>query len=452
MPTSWNQSNLDSLRKIMDPAADAAIASVYQSQSSEQLRTALMQMATNDSFATSDYFSSADTPKPMCDLINNELSRKFSDDDISKFNRAHDIWREHGVQFIFVLFFRELPYTYAAETPSNVLRMTRLIEDQPARRIFETAQFVFDVMDVNWWEPNQRGVLTALKIRLMHAAMRYMLLNQEAGEKWDAGQWGMPISQEDLLATNQVFSLEFFKGLEIMGDPLSAEDQEAWFHTWKVLGSIMGIQDDLLLPTVPEAWELQTQVYTHLFNDVNYSGIGLWKALVEVLSKFMISTRLILIVMKKMMYDSNYPDSFNKILGPTYANEFGDLFMRTRSVDDETNVQEKLNDDFISELRNYQKAVTDYRENDLKNAPITRGERSKNLVDYQLDEFNSIFEEVDNPTATRGLVSDVMDTMAKKGMNAMAGVIIDVLSKYFREGKKAGFRIPGDLKEHWALA
>ena len=212
MPTTWNQTNLDSLRLIMDPAADAAIASIYESQSGDQLRTALSQLASNDSFATSAFFNSTETPRAMHDVIDMELSRKFTDEDIAMFNRTHKIWRKSGLQFTFILFFRALPYTYAAEKPANVLRMTKLIEDQPARRIFETAQFVFDVMDVNWWEPDQRGVLTAVKIRLMHAAMRYMLLHQENGEKWDT-RWGMPISQEDLIATNQTFSLEFFKGM-----------------------------------------------------------------------------------------------------------------------------------------------------------------------------------------------------------------------------------------------
>src|SRR5262249_31637737 len=147
MPTKWNQTNLEALRQIMDPAADAAIASVYRSNDSDKLRTALSQLASNDSFATAEYFSSDSTPQAMHDLIAAEVSREFTDYDIRMFTRAHDIWREHGVQFVFVLLFRALPYTYAAEKPANVLRMTRLIEEQPTRRIFETAQFVFDVMD-----------------------------------------------------------------------------------------------------------------------------------------------------------------------------------------------------------------------------------------------------------------------------------------------------------------
>lgn len=48
----------------------------------------------------------------------------------------------------------------------------------------------------------------------------------------------------------------------------------------------------------------------------------------------------------------------------------------------------------------------------------------------------------------RGIVADLFKT----AMNSVGGVIIGVLSLYFREGKEAGFRIPTDLKEHWALS
>jgi hypothetical protein len=78
----------------------------------------------------------------------------------------------------------------------------------------------------------------------MHSSMRHVILDNKNGEKWNE-DWGKPISQEDLVATNQVFSLEFFKGMSMLGDTLSPEEQKAWFHTWKTIGRIMGVQDNL---------------------------------------------------------------------------------------------------------------------------------------------------------------------------------------------------------------
>ncbi|MEP7322903.1 MAG: oxygenase MpaB family protein, partial [Saprospiraceae bacterium] len=209
----WNGLDLNNFRQIMDPPSDEAVKSLYESIQFKTDRNELKAMAQNDSFVP------ADLPEDLRCFVENELFKKFTPEDIRKFEMTRDIWKENGVQFIFVLFFRALPYTYMAEKPANVLRLTKLLEDQPMRRVFETAQFIFDIMDQNWWDPTHRGILTALKVRIMHSAMRYNLLNKPEGEPWNKEAWGMPISQEDLVATNQCFSLEFFKGLEMLGQP-----------------------------------------------------------------------------------------------------------------------------------------------------------------------------------------------------------------------------------------
>ena len=168
---SWNGLDLNDFRQIMDPPADEAVLSLYQSIRFKTDRNELRDMASNDSFV------SADLPQALREFVEKELAFQYSEDDIAKFKITREIWRENGIQFVFILFFRALPYTYMAEKPANVLRLTKLLEDQPMRRVIETAQFVFDIMDVEWWDPKKRGTLTALKIRIMHAAMRYNLLN-----------------------------------------------------------------------------------------------------------------------------------------------------------------------------------------------------------------------------------------------------------------------------------
>ena len=481
---TWNLERLNQLRQVMDSDADSAVASIYGSQSSALLRNTLMQIATNDSVALKEYFSESDTPEPLYDLINNELSREFSDDEIAIFNRTHEIWQDHGIRFIYILFFRALPFTYAAEKPANVLRLTRLIEEQAVRRIFETAQFVFDVMDGNWWEPDKRGIITALKIRIMHAAMRHMLLNNEAGEQWAAAQWGMPISQEDVIATNQVFSLEFFKGMEMLGTPLSDEDQDAWFYTWKVIGDIMGIENDLLMPTIPEAWELQTAIYNHLFNDDHTSGVGLAKALVGALHEFLLPEKLTLIIMRKMMKDDAFPDVFDELLGPSFKDTYASLFNKENTADGKSPDQQ-VTDEFFEELKTFHDSVKAYRAKELENIADNAATAEQNIVDYQLDEFDKIFGDVEKVSLPNPIEEDleiaekkifsvidkifddadksaelqntvedaekIKEDIVRRAMEAISKVVIDVLSKYFRAGKNAGFRIDADLKEHWAI-
>ena len=156
----WNGFDLNHFRMIMDPPADEAVRSLYDSIRFQKDRNELKEMAQNDSFIPEDL------PEDLRCFVENELLKKFTPEDIAKFEMARQVWKENGVQFIFILFFRALPYTYMAEKPANVLRMTKLLVDQPLRRVFETAQFVFDVMDQEWWDPTKRGILTALKVRI----------------------------------------------------------------------------------------------------------------------------------------------------------------------------------------------------------------------------------------------------------------------------------------------
>lgn len=441
----WNGIDLNHFRTIMDPEADEAVKSLYNSVRFKTDRNELKEMAMNDSFVPENL------PEDLRCFVENELLKKFTPEDIAKFEIARQVWKENGVQFIFILFFRALPYTYMAEKPANVLRMTKLLVDQPLRRVFETAQFVFDVMDQDWWDPTKRGILTALKVRIMHAAMRFQLLNKPENEPWNKEAWGMPISQEDLIATNQCFSLEFFKGMDMLNQSLTEEQQNAWFHTWKAIGRIMGIQDELLCKTVPEAWELQLKIYDHLFNEIDHtSGIALAKALTVAISEFLISTRFTLILMRKMLKDENHPDFFYQVLGPSFGKEYPGLFRKSRGDGDEDLLmEEEIEAAFHEELTKYSEKVKEYREEKRKTEPVTRdGEISKKLIDFQLEEFEDALQKLDpNNPNTRGLKDDII----KKVMTNVGGVIVGILATYFRAGKQSGFRIPTDLKEHWAL-
>lgn len=489
MGTKWDIPTLEKYRHQMDAEADAAIAFIYSSRTGSDLRNVLASLASNDAAELNELFPD-DQSHLLYNLLNTELTKTFTAEDIAMFERTHEIWKKYGMQFVLILFFRSLVFTYAAEKPGNVLRMTRLLEDHPTRRIIETGQFVFDVMEQKWWEPQQRGILTSVKIRLMHAAMRYMLLQHQGDEPWQIEKWGMPISQEDMIATNQVFSLEFFQGLQLIGDPLPEGDQEAWFYTWKYIGRIMGVQEELLMPNVDEAWELQRAVYAHLFHDEPVAGIGLAKALVETMATFMMSRKLVLLIMKRMLTDKDYPDTFNRLLGPSYAAEFPSLFAIPANGEDDAAIHEQNDADFFEELRLFSAAVKDKRFSDRAMAqmqsegigntvPATTkhehegllsrlgddiragieklkelGHGEKKLVDFQIEAFEEIIRKVEETRVGEFIMEEhakIREALIRKALCATGAVMIDILSKMFRPGKMAAFRIDDNLRAHWAL-
>ncbi|HSM46746.1 MAG TPA: oxygenase MpaB family protein [Draconibacterium sp.] len=450
----WNGIDLETLRQVMDKPADDAVASVFESHDMGHLTSILKEMAKNDNFV------SEELPDAMHDFIQKELNRQFTTEDIRLFEQTHEIWKKKGMDFIFILFFRALPYTYMAEKPANVLRMTKLLETHAERRIFETAQFVFDVMDKNWWEPKHRGILTALKVRIMHAAMRHVILDSDKqGEKWN-DEWGKPISQEDLIATNQVFSLEFFKGMKMLGMSLSSDEQKAWFHTWKTIGKIMGVQDELICKTVDEAWTLQRTVYAHLFKDETHSGITLAKALVETLKHFHLPEKLILLLMKTLLADEQFPDCFERMLGPSYATAHPELFVVHNSEEEKEIHKKVLNKHFHEQVKDYHSTLKTKKEKiKLQNMGFFTkilflimsffgfNKNGNHLIDIHFDKMHNILH--DNSTGEP--VEELEEEMIVELMKVFGGIMVAILSVHFRKGKKSGFRIPATLQDNWAL-
>ena len=455
-PLSWNGIALDDLRKVMDGPADKAVQALYDSNNMHHLRELLVDMAENDSLISSEL------PPPMHEFIQDEINYSFTEEDIQMFERSHQVWKDHAMEFCFVLFFRSLPYTYMAEKPANVLRMTKLLEEQPERRVFETAQFVFDVMDEQWWTPHKRGLLTTLKVRIMHAAMRHVILDKTGGERWDEERWGKPISQEDMVATNQTFSLEFFKGIQMLGDHLDEEEQEAWYHHWRIIGKLLGVEERLLSNDIDQAWDLQHTIYEHLYNDETYAGIGLTKALVETMAHFMLNHKMVLLILRRTLHDDQFPDCFDRLLAPTYDKVYPEVFHKPQTDEEKEAHEEMLRGHFHKHLKEYHRTVKAHRHLDLHESASKSffgrlkdllfgwtGKKNKkpHLVDHHLGIFHSLLHHEGTETPVERLEEE----MVTVAMKSIGGVMMGMLSKYFRSGKKSGFRIPDNLKEHWAL-
>ena len=121
------------------------------------------------------------------------------------------------------------------------------------------------------------GFIAARKVRFLHAAMRYMLCNPHdcdeaysddpvtlaeafARETWDADSHGAPVNQQDLLYTLLTFAVDIPEGLAHWGIRISAQQREDFLHTWRLVGHVMGIDDQLL----PTTWDEATRHYREI--------------------------------------------------------------------------------------------------------------------------------------------------------------------------------------------
>jgi hypothetical protein len=126
-----------------------------------------------------------------------------------------------------------------------------------------------DVMTPSAFKPDGRGIRTIQKVRLMHAAIRFLIeaqvpaadasrardfaqVLQEA--HWPTLERGRPICQEDLAYTLQTFAWVSMDGFDKLGveDHRSGE-RDGFFHLWNVVGFLLGIDERLLPDNESEA-------------------------------------------------------------------------------------------------------------------------------------------------------------------------------------------------------
>ena len=181
---------------------------------------------------------------------------------------------KHAEMIMSLLGLLSLPYCYTAANGAMVLYLSELIKKQTTKRLYDTAVFVWEVMAPDAFGPKGSACKEILKVRIMHAAVRYYTL--QSG-KWDDA-WGLPINQEDMAGTNLSFSLIVVRGLRRMGFYVSYPDQTAFIHLWAVIGYLSGLNEELIPKDAKHAQQLDRAIKKRQFRTSNH-GRELTKSL-----------------------------------------------------------------------------------------------------------------------------------------------------------------------------
>ena len=173
------------------------------------------------------------------------------------------VFGEFGPQLGMGLFMASLPADYAFAKGVQALGRTARLTRDPKRRYVETGQMIIDVMTPGALDPGRNGYRVVRHVRLMHAAVRHVLLHLAEIESdavvpiepWDDAL-GLPINQLQLLGTLLSFSVEEIEALKRSGVRLSTYQMEAYIHVWNLVGHQIGIQGDLLPLSSADSQEL----------------------------------------------------------------------------------------------------------------------------------------------------------------------------------------------------
>jgi len=111
------------------------------------------------------------------------------------------------------------------------------------RRLLETSQMIIDCMQPDGLVPlTGIGWKSCLRVRFLHGKVRQRL---RSSERWNAEEWGIPINQEDMIATLLSFSFNIVVALSIMGINLTKGEVDDYLHLWRYIGYLSGVRDDL---------------------------------------------------------------------------------------------------------------------------------------------------------------------------------------------------------------
>jgi hypothetical protein len=297
---NWSTDFLEKKRQRTDPLADDTVSKVMARKERGHINQ-LFDHIVKDS----DQLP-ADAPAELKEYFEKTKSLpEWADQDMIDFGQQ--IYIRHGIWISLLLSYKSLPECYACAKGAEALHKTaRLNEDHGSletysRRIAETAQFVMFAMSPGGLSSKKRGIVATQKVRLIHAVVRHYLWKQN----WEDGKYDQPINQEDMAGTLMSFSALILEGLEQLDIKLEPVEKEAYFHCWRVIGHIIGLDEDMIPDNAADGLKLGYSILDHQIAR-SPQGSSLMAALLEFQtkkSKGLLSAKKNEVMMRLMMGD-----------------------------------------------------------------------------------------------------------------------------------------------------
>jgi hypothetical protein len=203
--------------------------------------------------------------------------------------RAEQLFMDHGALSVTILFCASLPECYVVPDLAEVLQTTGQLDKRAEHRIRTTGAMIFPVMmKGGLTSPQGSGIAQLLKVRLIHAMVRNLILrgspeaavakmraaNDPAAacvegicavqpsdsfsralhvHGWNLAANAVPNNQEELAYTLLTFSYVFLRSLRRLGIAFTREEEQDYLHAWNVAGHYIGIRRELMVDTMEEA-------------------------------------------------------------------------------------------------------------------------------------------------------------------------------------------------------
>ncbi|MCX0275454.1 DUF2236 domain-containing protein [Nocardia zapadnayensis] len=116
-------------------------------------------------------------------------------------------------------------------------------------RISKTAKLGYDIGSGNAYGPDGQMVVTCVKTRLVHAAVRHLL---PQSPHWvNSADEDIPISQNDIMVTWHSLPTTVMRHLTAWKVPIPVHESDAFLHSWQVAAHLLGVRDEY----IPNSWD-----------------------------------------------------------------------------------------------------------------------------------------------------------------------------------------------------
>ena len=228
---------------VIDPLADEAVAALNERPGG---------MALIDRILDGDRVAAGAAPAALGAFMD-AVERVPFWVDWGAIDRGGRLLMRSGLLGGIVLGAKALNYGYASPDGNKPLVFSGRLRQSAPRRLNETSRFVQAVARSGGLRRHADGFKITLKVRLMHAQVRRMILSSG---RWQPERWGAPINQHDMAATTLLFSIVTLEGLRQLGLQVSEDEAADYLHLWRYVGHLMGVDAELLPTTERDALAL----------------------------------------------------------------------------------------------------------------------------------------------------------------------------------------------------
>lgn len=172
-------------------------------------------------------------------------------------DRGGEVFLRAGPLCAIALGCLSLPQAYAIPDGNKPLVYSGRLIHRASRRLAETGRFIDLTCAPGGLRRFAPGYQTTLRVRLMHAQVRRLLLQSE---RWSVSELGTPINQVHMSLTNILFSAEILQGVRRLGISVSDKDAQAFMALWRYSAHLSGVIPELAAQNEQEAQRYKTAI------------------------------------------------------------------------------------------------------------------------------------------------------------------------------------------------